>query len=420
MNIKKFIGQFFSDSYYCGLDIGSQKIKACLSRVKDSENLELLSVYEVDTRGFKETSVNDISEFSSAISTALDAVVKKTQVRFRDVSLGIGGDLIETRISRAVIPLAERGNKVITAQDVKAARRQARTLGVRLDEEAIHDFVQQFKVDDINIALNPVGLYGRKLEVEVLLVLVNITRLRNMAKAVKQAGFEVNDTFFSGQVLSDALLDRHSRSEGAVLVDCGARITQVLVFKEGLLKHYARGNFGGEDMTRKIAQALSISEPLAEDIKKSYARVQDVRLNGAASPSSNEEILVKKDQAFVPVKRALLNQAIEDEVTRLIDFIRQAIEASGYKGQLRSRIVMVGGGALLPGLLERAELSIGMPVTLGRSISGLNNAAAFCTCTSVAESAYKGSARYVYDTRKPKDWIEAIRQRAEELSNEYF
>ncbi|MBF0485741.1 MAG: cell division protein FtsA [Candidatus Omnitrophica bacterium] len=415
MRMKRFIGQFFSERHFCGLDIGSEKIKACLSRVQDKDNLELLAVYESGTRGFKETSVNDISEFSSAIGLTLDALVKKTQVRFHDVYLGIGGDLVETRKSRAVIPLVERGNKLITVHDVNEARHQARLLGARLDEEVLHDFVQQFKVDDVNIALNPVGLYGRKLEVEVVLVVSNVTRLRNIGKAVKQAGFDVNNVFFNGYVLAESLLDRRQRTEGVILVDLGARTTQVLIFKEGLLKHYVRDSFGGESMTSRIAETLGIPLELAEDIKKSYARVAENKL-----ATNNEEILIKKEQAFVPVKRALLNQAIESEVDRLISFISLAAEASGFKDQLKSGVVMVGGGALLPGLLERVEVSLAMPVILGRSISGLNNAATFCAATSVAESGYKGTMRYVFDTRKPKDWIEHFRQKAEELCNEYF
>ena len=415
MNIRQFIVQFFKEVYFCGLDIGSGRIKTCLGQVKDSNNLELLAVYEVPTRGFKETSINDVSEFSACIGSALDAVSKKAQVRFRDVYLGVGGDLIETRLSRAVIPLAERGNKVITPADVREARRQARLLGVKIDEEVLCDFVQQFKVDDVDIALNPVGLYGRKLEVEVVLVVSNITRLRNITKAVKQAGFEVNNTFFNGQALADTVLDRKQKSEGVVLVDLGARVTQAMIFKEGLLKHYAKGSFGGQDKTKGIAEALNISQDLAEDIKRSYVRVQDGR-----TVVKDDEILIKKEQTFVPVKRLVLNEAVEPQVVKLVTFLREAIAASGYKDQLKSGIVMVGGGAILSGVLERVEADLGMPVMIGRSILGLNNASSYCVCTSVAELAYKGSARYMFDTRSAKDWWSTLLQKMEELCSEYF
>ncbi len=415
MKIRHFVGQFFKDIFFCGLDIGSRKVKSCLGQVKDSDNLELLSVFEMDTRGFRDGVVNDVSEFSACLGTALESVAKKAQVKFRDVYLGVGGELVETRVSRAVIPLAERGNKVITPYDVKEARRQARLLGVRLDEEVLCDFVQQFKVDDVNIALNPVGLCGRKIEVEVMLAVSGNTRLRNIAKAVKQAGFEVANTFFNGHALADTVLDLKHKIDGIVLVDVGAGGTRAMVFKEGLLKHYARVAVGCDDMTESIAEALGIGIDLAEDIKRSYVRVRDDR-----AAAQNDEILVKKDQSFIPVQRTVLTDAIEPQVKQLIEMVHGAVEASGYKNQLKSGVVMVGGGALVPGFLERAESSLGMPVALGRSIAGLNNAAAYCGCTSVAELGYKGSTRYQFDTRTAKDWLDAWKMRAEEICNEYF
>ena len=47
---------------------------------------------------------------------------------------------------------------------------------MRLEEEVLVDLVRQFRVDDVNVALDPVGLYGRKLEVESLLVVMSISR----------------------------------------------------------------------------------------------------------------------------------------------------------------------------------------------------------------------------------------------------
>ncbi|MBF0387769.1 MAG: cell division protein FtsA [Candidatus Omnitrophica bacterium] len=412
--VRDLIGQLFQERIFCGLDIGSQKIKASLCKVQDADNFELLGVYEVDTRGFKDASVNDIGAFSGAISEALDGLVKKTRIKFQDVYLGVGGELVETRMSRAVIPLTERGNKVIAPSDVAHSRQQARLLGMRLEEEVVEDFVRQFKVDDINVALNPVGLYGRKLEVEVLLVLINNTRLRNIQKAVKQAGYEVNNIFFNGAALSEASVDQKRRQEGCVLVDVGARKTEIFIFKDGLLKHFAFALFGGDRITARLAKELNISFSLAEDIKKSYGR------SGDKSRHSSDDIIIKKDQGFVPVKYAAIQGPIDDETAELVKHIRDSIAACGYEGHIRNGVVMAGGGALMPGLMEYVEASLGLPVAMARSIPGLTPALLYAVSTSLAEMGYKGSMRYVFDTRKPSDWRDALVSRFREMCNEYF
>ncbi len=419
--IPRFIGQFFGGQYYCGLDIGSSKIKASLNRVVDAQTLELLAVNEAETRGLAAASINDISEFSSCVSSAMDGVLRKTRIKVRDVHLGLGGEFIDTRASRALIPLVERGNKIVTVRDLNNARQQARMLGVRLDEEVVCDMVQQFKVDDVNIALNPVGLYGRKLEVETLLVLANITRLRNLTKAVHQAGFEVNDVHFNAWAATELMLDKRHRNDGCVFVDLGARTTIVLVFKEGLLKSFRKVEVGGEHMTQHIAAKLNIPFQLAEDIKKSYGRVSDGKIDpGADALVSSEEILIKKDSGFVPVKRNALTVASEPDIRAISENICQAVTASGYEGQLKAGVVVVGGGSLLAGLMERMEHDTHMPVSLGRNIPGLNSAAIYCISTSLAEMGYKNTLRYKLDSQKPKDWIDGLKAKAEELSNEYF
>lgn len=411
---RDIVGQFFKERIFCGLDIGSQKIKASLCRVQDAENFELLGVYEGDTRGFKDASVTDISEFSAAIAAVLEGLSKKTKMKFRDVHLGVGGDLVEARMSRAVVPLTERGNKVITPSDVKHARQQARLLGMRLEEEVVEDFVRQFKVDDINVALNPVGLYGRKLEVEVLLVLMNNTRLRNIQKAVRQTGYEVNNLFFNGAALSEAAVDPQRRQDGCVLVDVGARKTEIYVFKEGLLKHFNFALYGGDRVTGRLARELNIPFALAEDIKKSYGRL------GAKAQHGSEDIIIKKEQGFVPLKQAAIRRPIDEEAGVLVAHIRDSIAASGYEGQLHSGIIMAGGGALMPGLMEHVEASLGLPVAMARSIPGLVPALLYSISTSLAEMGYKGSMRYVFDTRKPKDWGDAVVLKFREMCNEYF
>src|SRR5208283_4028991 len=102
---------------------------------------------------------------------------------------------------------------------------QAKLLGAGLDEEIIHDFPQWYKVDDINTSINPAGLIGRKIETCLLLLTANASRVRNLTKAVHQAGFEVNSAAFSGFAASDVAVDHADKERGCALVDIGASIT---------------------------------------------------------------------------------------------------------------------------------------------------------------------------------------------------
>ena len=153
----------------CGLDVGSQKIKASVVRIGRGQG-ELLGASEATVRGFKKSQVTDLGEFAESIQRILAELSKKAGVKLKDVQLGIGGHLVQSRFSKAVVPLVDKSNKVITNTDIKKVNKQARLLGIKMDEAVLHDFPQYYVIDDTNKVLNPAGLYGRKLMVASLLV----------------------------------------------------------------------------------------------------------------------------------------------------------------------------------------------------------------------------------------------------------
>src|SRR3989338_11054209 len=103
----------------CGLDLGSQKIKAGLIKAKDLNSFEVLGLYENNTLGFKETAVSDLGELSECVHSTINSLAEKTGVKVKSVFLGIGGELIDLRQTSTMIPLLERGSKIISTQDIK-------------------------------------------------------------------------------------------------------------------------------------------------------------------------------------------------------------------------------------------------------------------------------------------------------------
>jgi cell division protein FtsA len=405
------------EKIYCGLDIGSQRIKAAMIRARSLDDLELLGVYEMPTAGFKQSSVQDLGEFSECIFRTVTGLTRKIGVNLQTVQLGVGGDLVASRRSHTVIPLVDRGSKVIVNNDVKRINRQAQLLGIKMEEEVLHDFPQYYKVDDVNTALNPIGLYGRKLEVGLLLILSEISRMNNIIKAVNQAGFEAANLFFNSFAAASVTLNAKMKNEGCVFVDLGAASSNVLIFKDGLLKHLARLSWGGERLTRSIAKTLNLSFDLAEDIKKSYATV----LNADDGP--DEEILVKKEDGYMPVKKNLIFEAIDPEIQGLITELTGIIQKSGVGDQLNAGIIMVGGTSLLTGLIERIESGTHFPVSMGKiSVSGrtIGSAALFASAIGLASEGFSEEYKRKILSNGRGTRVRGLVDKIKDLYQEYF
>lgn len=400
--------------YFCGLDIGMSGIKASLVKVYDEQNLDLLGVYEVPAVGFKDASVSDLTELAESIRRAVNGVSQKFAIKISSVHIGISSECTSVKRTSAVIPLVDSGTKIISRSDLNKVDHQARLLGTGIDEEIIQDFPQFYKVDDVNSATNPTGLYGRKLESNLLLILTNTNRLRNMIKAVHQAGYEVDAVTLSSFAASNVALDTPLKNQGSVLIDIGSNMTSVLFFKHGSVGDIQFIPWGGHYLTQSLAERLGLALDLAEDIKKAHALA-----SADAVTEGSGEILIKREKDFLPIRREAVCEAVNWEVENLLTHLETVIKGSPMFHEINSGIVMVGGGSLLPGLMERIEKRLNMPTSLGVT-KGLNNAALFAGSIGLSQMNYYKNLKETVDIKAPRDWKNKLVERVKELCQEYF
>ena len=404
-----------SSQYFCGLDLGTHTMKASIVRAKDDENLDLLGVYETRATGFKEASISDITELAECIQRTVQGVMQKTGIKVHAVQVGLSGSFFAVHRSSAVIPLIDSGTKVISKFDLRKVDGQAKLLGVNLEEEIIHDFPQWYKVDDINTSINPAGLIGRKIESSLLLLTANSLRVRNLTKAVHQAGFEVSSVAFSGYAACDVALDKSDKEQGCALVDIGANITSVIFFKNGIVGDVQFIPWGGNYVTQSIAERLSLTIDLAEEIKKTHAVASQTN-----SKDVSGEILVKRDKGYLPIRREAVCEAVNWEIENFLTHLETVVKGSSLYHQLNKGIVMVGGASLLPGAIERIEERVNAPVRMGKATAGLNNSAVYAASIGLGRMHYLKKKEEGIGIKTPLNFKDKIVNSFKELCQEYF
>ncbi len=401
--------------YFCGLDLGTHTMKASIVRLTDEDNLDLLGVFETRATGFKEASISDITQLAECIQRTVQGVMQKTGIKIHAVQIGLSGSFLATHRSSAIIPLIDSGTKVISKFDLRKVQAQAKLLGVNLDEEIIHDFPQWYKIDDINTSINPAGLIGRKIETSLLLLTANSLRVRNLTKAVHQAGFEVNSLAFSGYAAGDVAVDKADKAQGCALVDIGANITSVIFFKNGIVGDVQFIPWGGNYVTQAIAERLSLTVDLSEEIKKTHAVASRTNLTEVAG-----EILVKREKSYIPIRRESVCEAVNWEIENFLTHLETVIKGSFLYHQLNKGIVMVGGGSLLPGAIERIEERVNMAVRMGVATPGLNNAAVYAASIGLGRMHYLKKKEETIGIKTPLHFKDKIVNSVKELCQEYF
>ncbi len=348
-----------NNGYICAVDIGSNKISAALALVHKNKISNIFFETAV-SRGVKEGLIVDATELVICLTKILKNLKSKSGVKIKSIHTNFSGRDISTKHSHAIIPLAERGNKVITSTDIAAANEQARILGSSLEEEIIHVIPSSYSIDSKSNVINPIGLYSHRLEVDLYLICARLASLQSLSRVAGQSGYEIRGLSFSGLVTSRAVFGPEEKRGTSVFCDVGSDVTELLIFKDGLLQNLQILPLGGTSMTQQLSEGLKINFELAEDIKRSYGAIGEVN-----NIPEDKEILVKKDEFYKPIRQRDVAAMASNSGRLICTQIKEAVEHRVPLHEV-DHFIMVGRTLLTEGFIEMMENVIGMPVAIGR------------------------------------------------------
>jgi cell division protein FtsA len=349
------------NNYICALDLGSSKIAAGLAVFSKKEKISSLYLESVPSRGFKHGKIMDPVDLSDSLGKLLNKLKVKSGINVKSVYINIYGQDIITKHSRATIALAERGNKIVTQRDMQRSVEEALILGSRLEEEIIEQMPVGYKIDDQDSIINPLGLYGHALSVDLYLICAKSSYIQTVHRLMCNIGYDVRCLFLSATAVSKIVFGPEQSKNGCrIFVDIGSDLAQIYLFKEGMLRNIETVYSGGDELTYELARTIKAPFELAEDIKRSYATI------GEYKAAEDKQVMIRKDAQYDPVSQRLICEVVTAKAAVLIESIKMSA-AKMVSGSESIESFMVGGRAvLLDGFLEMMEAALGFPVKMIR------------------------------------------------------
>jgi len=164
--------------------------------------------------------------------------------------------------------------------------------------------------------------------------------------------------------LADAILSPQYKELGCALVDFGAGVTSVSVYKGGDLKHLCVIPFGGRLITRDLT-SLQLTEADAEILKKE---------RGSAilqNEDENEHVTIEMEGSEREIKMSDLNAIIEARTKEIVENIYARICEVIELRQLGAGIVLAGCAAELRNLPELMKEKFGLKIGFSTIQRGL-------------------------------------------------
>jgi cell division protein FtsA len=228
-------------------------------------------------------------------------------------------------------------------------------------EDIIHVLPQDYIVDREPSIKDPIGMSGIQLEGNFHIITGQIAAAKNIYKCINRAGLEVADLILEPLASSSSVLSEEEKEAGVVLVDIGGGTTDIAIFQDGIIRHTAVIQFGGNIITEDIKEGCTIMHRQAELLKVKF---------GAALPSTKQENeivcipgLRGRDPKEITVKN--LSSIINARMSEIIEHVYYEIKNSGFEKKLIGGIVVTGGGSQLKHITQLFEYVAGMDARIG-------------------------------------------------------
>jgi len=300
-----------------GIDIGSKTIKI-VELAREGKGFRLRASGIAGHKGITPDNIKDDKEFG-ALAECVKKLHKEAKVSSKNVSIALPETQVYTRTIR--FPL-------LTDSEIASA--------VRWEAE-------QYIPIPVNEAIIQHQIIERKEaspgQVVVLLVAAPQALVEKYAKVVEMAGL----TLYSVETELIALVRSLAPEEQtAMIIDLGARFTNIAIAKNAQLVFSRSIPTAGEAFTRAVAQILGVQEAQAEEYKRTY---------GFSSTQLEGKIKVAMEPVF---------RVIADEIKKAIHFYQ-----SEEKADIPTSAILSGGTAGMPEVASSFTKMIGMEVIVG-------------------------------------------------------
>jgi cell division protein FtsA len=404
------------NSIVVGLDIGTSKVCAVIGEMTEN-GVEIIGVGFHPSQGLRKGVVINIEGTVNSVKKAIEEAGLMAGCEIHSVFTSISGGHIKAFNSHGIVAVK---NKEVTQRDLERVIDAARAVAIPMDRDVIHVLPQDYIIDDQDGIREPLGMSGVRLEAKVHIVTGASTSAQNIIKCCNRTGLNVAEMVLAPLAAAEAVLTDEERELGVVLIDVGGGTTDIAIYHDGTVKHTAVLGLGGNHVTNDIAAGLRTPFNDAERIKQRHGCAR------ASMVNDDERVDVPSVAGKGPssVSRQILCEIIEPRLDEIFELVRKEVAKSGFEGALTSGIVITGGSMLLPGAVEMAERSFGLPVRLGvparvRGLIDIIGNPTYATGVGLVLHGMKRQERGVYRAREDKI-LSKVKHRMSDWLSEFF
>lgn len=357
------------ERYIASVDLGTSKLAVCVARIQD-QNVEVIYYKESPSLGIRYSYVLIPGKVKEEVRKAISEAQQALRIKIQQVIVGLPRWYVRQETASASMTRPEPDD-LIQESEIKALKSMALESYPLEDstKEVIYGAVaQSFSTEDsINEPENDiVGMAAETLEGNFKVFIGNRRYSSNIDSVFNDLGIAIAKKYFTPGITAKAVLKSEQMENGVALIDIGAGVSSVTIFKDKIMRFYAAIPFGGNSVTNDIKSECNFSFELAENIKKAYGACMPNKLSSLGEKSI--QIVDEDGNTTAQVSVKYISEIITARMKEIIEALLFRIQESGFASEedLRAGVVVTGGGVELVNCANYIKELSGYTVKVGR------------------------------------------------------
>ena len=339
----------FEEKYLAAIDLGSSKIGICVAHVQEHD-VHIVHYREIPSEGIQSSAIYIPMLTAKAVKKAIASAEEELMIQIKSVVVGLPrNDVVQVTASATLD--RENLEEYVSPEEVRGIKESA--LGTyplpNPERQAIYGAVAQSFTIDEDFKLSEkevVGTLTPTIEGNFKVFIGRRKAVQAIEKLFKGTGVSIQKKYFLPEVMAKASLSKEELKSGVALVDIGAGVTSISIYKGNIMRYYASIPFGGKTVSGDIETECSLDEDLSEKIKKRFGYCQPDKLG-----ANNDKVLqIRLTDPYREIPVRYISEIITARYKELIDAILFHVQESGLQNGLRGGIVLTGGAAEQNGL----------------------------------------------------------------------
>jgi cell division protein FtsA len=341
-----------------GIDLGATRTRCVLCRM-DGSRVHFLGAGTTESIGWEKSRIADQQAVSRCVLKAVQQAEAMAGQQIETITAGFGGVTVRGANTRAKSDFGRP--REIEQADVNRAMKSALRVALAEDRMVLQLLPQDFVVDDHPGHRDPRKMLGTVLEANAHVIMVSTMEHNAVVGSINQSHLSVDETVFEGFAACYAAGLPEPRAEGVALLDIGAQSSELVVYFGNALQLASTIGLSGDHFTNDIAHFLRISFGDAQEIKEQFGSV----IPESTTEKSVLELPWREGQLAREASRWRINQVLQARAHQLFALVERELARVGMESSLTGGLVLTGGGSLLHGLVEMAEVELRCPAWRG-------------------------------------------------------